>query len=452
MVKKVKIKDSKATELWKANFKHNTPKAFDPMDLPGPDIKRYRGIALGILRDMHGYIRTHDRERLAKALKSGVFPTIQEMGYIRARAERRKDAGLPPLWNPEFEGYGTIELTVKVNEFDTKQEVFHKFPTIDFVLTYGAGTYMRSRMKRGQDLRDGVKRGIEPAATADIEKFCTNALPPDGLLDKDIEFWTRYEFGKDLESPENLDAIVENTVRALDFLRTELADYPREEREEVKYDGGDIGFVKEPLWYLRFSETDRLKVVSMYKALLMQHDTRFVPNTTGNRMHYERMKFLFPDEFRDFEYVSEVEQQREAARAAEDRKRYAHIQLMADTADFSGMHGGDLKRFDDARDILYAFIEQRFEEEVENDPIFALKSNVSIGCCFGLQDTVYKDLEVSARMNELKAAVVRKMPADELRAAFKGEGRTLAGLISYDNVFSRVLREKIYGHPYARKN
>lgn len=241
---------------------------------------------------------------MTSALAAGQEMMVEyDLNRIAARAEAFRVAGVPPIFAPQFYGEamrGQRRLL---------------FPTVDFLLQYGAGVYGDRMREVGMSLdRRGIREGanralIPPAKVEDVFRFRTLAFDGDRIdaaLRRDSTLYVAENFHFGNEG--RMGNALENDQLVFLFLEEALQPLSGKEVERRCFDGNPSA-VTRVRWYLGMDRQERSKAIDGFVASL--------PGIlrAPERKALERISTLFPD-------LTVGVNQEIAARAAAERVEF----------------------------------------------------------------------------------------------------------------------------------
>ena len=260
------------------------------------EFNRLRSDCYRILNTFRGYIFAHNLDRIHRYLRGKENIDEKLLGMIARRAEAFQEAGIPPIFDPDFLVPNQFEHASLGSDGQETLLKENLFPTVDFIIQYATGAYQRkkaaitikSKEKIGK--RPSTKIAIQPATLRDVQDFRKCAFTPEGkinsLLIKETLQYARDNFEYQSEgSRANLEQFnglvflnLEEMLRDVSTDPTSFADW-----------SGDLTVVKEDRWYLNYTPEKALEIAQAFFNSLQRKPTG------EERKSFLRMAALFPE-------------------------------------------------------------------------------------------------------------------------------------------------------------
>ncbi len=246
-----------------------------------------------LLEERSGYLHARDRFELEEFIRGQVVNGIPDVQRCEKRAAQFAEAGIGPIFLPEF------ERTTLIGE---------RFPVMDYIILHGAGTFsekMKDRAIRRIQLayvvgdREANKiykssgGGLlsPPATPQDTILFAQRAFD-DGAINIHFLRYHKYRLAETTAIDDSVSLYSEQFPRVLSHLRDALGQFIPEKTSypQVFDPSDDLAFLGyAPAWVLDFSPTDRHKIAEEYTHRLSK---KALPRSTKVM---RRMQYLFPD-------------------------------------------------------------------------------------------------------------------------------------------------------------
>jgi len=354
-----------------------------------------------LLNKFPGYLYSLDRERMRDTLNNRDLFDIEKLKISKKRITNLIDAGVPPLWDANLEGGGDILITHEEDGGILTNRKHHKFPNVDFVLQFGSGSYFPRRKWRGGLREEGILSGIGRANLDDIIDFRTYAMPGgkvNPILEREIVFWLedKFQFREGKNKP------IERTLETLHSIVEKLREFPAGNPKYEVWDGEDISFIREPVWYLFFSDENREGIVNKYLENTLNPEGKHFLGKSRGESTYDRMNYLF-----EFEADLLVGQKVRDERLILD---------MIDREDFRDMTYQMFEGNENSgKELLYTHIEDQYKKLQEEDSEFIFLGSQKITKALKFSPTIYlKDPEVKAFVDGLRAKYLMEVSDNSL--------------------------------------
>jgi hypothetical protein len=294
---------------------------------------RLVALAKRIMRECEGYLFAPALARMRGLCGRIHYISRREMLSAAAAAETFMAAGVPPIFDADFLTRTTFVYFVRHTSSEAVREVRYEniFPTVDLILTYGAGSRERlQRMSAARLAEQGERRTkipIFPANVDDVIRFRTRVFLADNRMDPHFiremlhYVGTKFRFSDDARRRQ----VLQDLELALLFLEESLRDFQAPPNVFDTWDG-NVNVVKERRWYLRFHPDERSRIVQAY------YDSLSGPQRRANSLTLGMLQTLF----REQAVPSDHEL---SARASELEREYLEraFELAASRLDLRGL-------------------------------------------------------------------------------------------------------------------
>lgn len=252
--------------------------------------------SLGLMRSYRGYIFAHDLNRIYGMIARHHTITETEIDSAYARAKAFIRAGIPPIFDERYYNKATFAYYVRLRKTNGTMEVCYQslFPSIDFILQYGTGSYERNCAYMAVTHKGDGERSKIPLKSArieDVRRFRSIAFTEDKkiepLLIRDITDYVNRRF--DIPNEEREQEIAELNLATFQFLEEQLRDLPHQPRSYELWNQ-DVEVVHERRWYLRYHPSERELIAQAYLQSLAGSPTQRDLRT------FNYLSALFPEQ------------------------------------------------------------------------------------------------------------------------------------------------------------
>jgi hypothetical protein len=244
-----------------------------------------------------GWVFGPDYELLLNAQDGTIVLADEQLARIGRRAKAFKNAGIPPIYHPDYFGVGNID---QIDFVDAKVSFSHTtvFPIVDYILQFStdvlnkrrASLVMRVKEAMGSKSKKIKIYPITASWASDVRAFCRVAFDQSGSLLRAIVREVHHNSSEKFRfrSEENEQKARDHTDRAFLFLEELLRPMALEcSREYIQWDG-DISVVGKRLWFTVYDPTEHDRIASAYFSSLGS-----LP-TGDERAVFSRMAATFP--------------------------------------------------------------------------------------------------------------------------------------------------------------
>jgi len=138
------------------------------------DYGRLYARCCAILKHCEGYIFAHDLNRIRGLMARRNVISNQELSRVSARVRELRYSGIPPIFQSEWYNRTVFRYDLPGRRTGPENTVSFEslFPSIDFLIQFGAGVLERKRAAMAASLQrsggKGSKIPMFPASVADI--------------------------------------------------------------------------------------------------------------------------------------------------------------------------------------------------------------------------------------------------------------------------------------------
>lgn len=241
-----------------------------------------------------GYLSATHLDLLRRIRKRQEILSINTLKKFVERAEDLRQSGIPPIFDKEFYPSSKMVRTIVLAGGDIGVEIKTRFPLVDFIIEFGAGTYfarlrkqMASRWHQGlRDHRFVVPPALKDEVLAFRESAFLDARTIDPVFVREVQCYIKSHFH--FKSDESEEAARARDQKLLPFLEEKLSSM-RFQKKEWKVWDGDVTIVGHWGWYKDFCPKDRITIVRAFLASLPGHPDR------KQRRALDRVTALFPE-------------------------------------------------------------------------------------------------------------------------------------------------------------
>lgn len=228
--------------------------------------------AARILQEDGDYLFASDRLELRMRAQRGLMTPDFNLSSVTQRVKALREANVPPIFPERFEG--TVDGDA--------------FPTIDFILAFVSGNYLRALMKARS--KSKIHR-VAPASLKDIAFFRTHAFDGAKLSPQILRELLAYVSENDRVQPGGVENAIQLYGAASAFLETALAPMPAGERRYKSFhEGSSLLFIGDRLWHIRYSPEDRERIAREFERKRNKGKGK-----TANPQSINSMATLFPE-------------------------------------------------------------------------------------------------------------------------------------------------------------
>lgn len=398
------------------------------------ELERKKGIAIRILKNSKNYLSANQREDLRKLIEGKIVLRYKNIKKLENIVNARKRRNFPDFWEERLEGGSDIALDVDkcgLSQYD-------RFPTVDFIIQFGAGVYNERRIINGMLRDEGHPRGIVPSRYRDVEKFLENAVYEDKIhpvLKRDIIYWTQTRFSDSRTKKERTISAFESIEEKIKGKGYGWSKEPGRKRsdedleEQLRYRGD------EP-WYLDLTPEECKRTAEIYLKKIKEGkgmELNEGDNPYKERSFFDRMAYLFPGVFKD-----------ESFEGIKEEKRRDGILERIRSGDLSTITDSEYKICKDEVDEV---IRKRYWQMVEKDKLFIFRNNKGkISKAMGINYNILRGCAAET-FNELRLQNLGQISDEELMQNKKGT------YLNKNNSFSSILkyRYKAIKEMYKKK-